>query len=93
MKPCRCRPPPNAMLRPPSLPGALPPIEHGPDDLARKVQQGGWISFKGRAVRVSRALVGQPIALRPSLEADGIYRLYFCHHHFDSLDSRELDVL
>ncbi|MDR0672520.1 MAG: hypothetical protein LBF93_02405, partial [Zoogloeaceae bacterium] len=57
-----------------SLPGALPPIEYGPDDLARKVQQGGWISFKGRAVRVSRALVGQPIALRPSLEADGTKR-------------------
>jgi hypothetical protein len=57
---------------PRSLPGALPPIEYGPDDLVRKVQQGGWISFKGRQLRVSKALVGQPVALRPCIEADGL---------------------
>ncbi|MDR2450377.1 MAG: integrase core domain-containing protein, partial [Candidatus Accumulibacter sp.] len=73
---------------PRSLPGALPPIEYGPDDLVRKVQQGGWISFKGRPLRVSKALVGQPVALRPCIEADGLYKLYFCHHHFHSFDLR-----
>ncbi|MDR2259941.1 MAG: hypothetical protein LBE06_03195 [Azoarcus sp.] len=82
---------PSAQRHAPSprgLPGALPPIEYGPDDLVRKVRQGGWISFKGRQLRVSKALVGQPVALRPCIEADGLYKLYFRHHHFHSFDLR-----
>jgi hypothetical protein len=84
---------PPAQRHAPSLPGALPPIEYGPDDRVRKVRQGGWISFRGQQLRVSKALVGQPVALRPCIEADGLYKLYFCHHHFHSFDSREAKVL
>jgi hypothetical protein len=71
----------------------LPPIEHGPDDLVRKAQQGGGIRFKGRDIRVSSASVRQPIALRPSLETDGMSRLYFATIISDSLVLKELDVL
>ena len=74
---------------PRNMPNPSPPIEYGPDDLARKLRQGGWIRFRGRNVRVSKALIGQPVALRPSLETDGLYELYFCHHHFQCLDLRE----
>ena len=82
----RYRPSARSML--PSLPG----IEYGPDDVVRKVQQGGWISWQGWNIRVSKALVGQPIALRPSLTDDGIYNVYFCHQHLNSLDLMSLDA-
>ena len=55
--------------------------------------QGGGIRFKGREIRVSSASVRQPIALRPSLETDGMSRLYFATIISDSLVLKELDVL
>jgi hypothetical protein len=64
---------------PRDLPTSLPPVEYCPGDQARKVQQGGWISFQGRSVRFSKALAGQPVALRPCLEAEGLFKNYFCH--------------
>jgi hypothetical protein len=66
-------------LDPRDWPTSLPPIEYGPDDLVRKVQQGGQISLQGRNIRLSKALVGQPVALRPCLEAEGLFKIYFCH--------------
>jgi transposase InsO family protein len=75
------------------LPASLPPIEYGPDDLVRKVQQGGWISFQGRDVRISKALLGQPVALRPCLDAEGLFKIYFCHQPLFSLNLREYDVI
>lgn len=57
----------------------LPPIEYGTDDIVRMVQDKGKFSFKGRDFRVSAALRGQPIALRPT-SCDGIYSVRFCHH-------------
>jgi transposase InsO family protein len=78
---------------PRSLPASLPPIEYGPDDSVRKVQQGGWISFQGRDVRLSKALVGQPVALRPCLEAEGSFKIYFCHQLLLTLNLREYDVI
>jgi hypothetical protein len=75
MKPCRCGRPPNP----------LPLIEYGPDDQVRKVQQGGWLSFQGRTLRLSKALAGQPVALRPCLETDGLYKIYFCHQLLHTL--------
>jgi hypothetical protein len=74
-------------------PASLPPIEYGPDDHVRQVQQGGWISFRGRHIRISKALVGQPVALRPCLEAEGLFKIYFCHQLLLTLDRREYDVI
>jgi transposase InsO family protein len=71
---------------PRSFPAHLPPIEYAPDDLVRRVQQGGWISFKGHDLRVSKALIGQPVALRPRLQEDGCFDLFFCHQWIDFLD-------
>jgi hypothetical protein len=62
-----------------------PPIEYGPDDQVRKVQQGGWLSFQGRTLCLSKALAGQPDALRPCLETDGLYKIYFCHQLLHTL--------
>lgn len=76
-----------------SLPKELPPIEYGPDDQVRKVQQDGGFYWRGREFRTSKALAGQPIALRPCVDNDGIYNLYFCHHHLGTFDLRCPDAL
>jgi len=71
-----------------SLPTQLPPVEYPGDDFVRKVQQGGWVSFQGKALRTSKALVGQPVALRPVVGEDGVFALYFCHQFVEEFDLR-----
>jgi transposase InsO family protein len=71
------------------FPETLPAIEYRPDDLVRKVQQNGVISFKGASFKIGKALIGQPIALRPSAH-DGVYNVYFCEHHTRTIDLRKL---
>jgi transposase InsO family protein len=71
---------------PVSLPASLPPIEYLSSDAVRKVQQGGWIHFRGRELRISRALVGQPIALRPNLDKEDCFDVFFCHQRITSFD-------
>jgi transposase InsO family protein len=64
----------------------LPPIEYGPDDTVRKVDQ-GRISFQCRRFRVGKAFNGEYIALRPT-PIDGVYDVMFCNHKVDELDLR-----
>jgi transposase InsO family protein len=52
---------------PRTFPEPLPPIEYGPDDQIRKVQQQGWFTFHGQEFRLSKSLHGYPIALRPTI--------------------------
>jgi hypothetical protein len=61
-----------------SYPETLPAIEYGPDDQIRKVQAQGEIFFKGKIFRVSKALRGYPVALRPT-KIDGTFSVHFCH--------------
>lgn len=68
------------------FPTVLPEIEYAHDDIVRKVQQQGWISMKGHHIRVSTALVGQHIALRPRVNNSALYDIYFCHQLIDSFD-------
>ena len=46
------------------------------------------ISFRGRSFRVTKALRGYPVALRPTLQ-DGRWRVYFCHQYISELDLRQ----
>jgi transposase InsO family protein len=71
-----------------TLPSVLPPIDYAPGDAVRKVQQGGWLSFRGRTFRVGQAFVGEPVALRPVTAVDGVFEVYFCHQLVDTLDIR-----
>ena len=64
---------------------SLPPIEYGPDDHVRKVQQQGWISFKGKEYRVSRAYYRERVAVRRT-ETDGCYDVYFCNQKIAKLN-------
>jgi transposase InsO family protein len=69
------------------FPETLPPIEYGRNDLIRKVDINGDISFKSRRVSVGKAFRGQPIALRPTTE-DGVFSMHYCAHQIGRFDLR-----
>lgn len=70
-----------------AFPGTLPPIEYGPDDLVRKVQDKGEFSFLGRTFHTSKCFHGYPIALRPTPE-DGKFSIHFCATRIGFIDLR-----
>lgn len=67
---------------------SLPPIDYGPDDQVRKVQQGGWISYQGKEHAVPKAFFGQRVAVRPT-ETDGLFDVYFCNQRIAKLNVKE----
>lgn len=73
-----------------AFPETLPPVEYGPGDQVRKVDSDGFISFKNRPWRISKALRGEPIALRPTGE-DGVYAVHYCAHRIKTVDLRAAD--
>lgn len=75
---------------PRAFPAVLPPIEYGPGDAVRKVQAKGEIHYGGQVFRVSTALRGYPVALRPTTD-EGRLVVYFCHHRVTKIDMRYPD--
>ena len=69
----------------PELP---PPIEYAPGDHVRKVSGDGFINFKNRAWRISKAFRGEYIALRPTIEDDR-FDVHYCAHRIAGLDLRQ----
>jgi transposase InsO family protein len=67
------------------LPKDLPEPVYGPDDAVRKVRSQGAIGFAGRSWFVSRGLIGETVAVRPTAQ-EGIYRVAFCHQVLGTLD-------
>jgi transposase InsO family protein len=63
-----------------AMPKELPPIEYAEGDLVRKVQKNGWIFLHGHEIRLSKALIGHPVACRPLDDRDGDFAVFFCHH-------------
>lgn len=74
-----------------AFPETLPPVEYGPDDQVRKVQDKGEVFFKGKVLRVPRALRGQQVAFRPT-NVDGRYGIYYCHHKLREVDLTQKSV-
>jgi transposase InsO family protein len=74
-----------------SMPGVLPPVEYGVHDIVRRVTDGGRIRYKGTDHRVGRALIGQPVALRPRADLDGALEVYFCHQRVGTIDLNQAD--
>ena len=62
----------------------LPAIDYERGDEVRKVQDKGRISFRGRDLLVSRAFIGEPVALRPT--GDGVWDVYYCHQRVGRVD-------
>jgi transposase InsO family protein len=72
---------------PRTLPAELPPIVYDTTDEVRKVQEGGWFSYRGRDYRVSAAFRGYPLALRANGQ-EGEKGVWFCAHQVGTLDLR-----
>jgi len=70
-----------------TFPEALPPIEYGPQDLVRTVQDRGELWLRGRPYRVPEAFRGQPVALRPADE-DGVLAVFFLRQPIARIDLR-----
>jgi transposase InsO family protein len=70
------------------FPDALPAIEYAPGDQVRKVDSGGFISFKSRPWRIGKGLCGEHVAVRPSGE-DGVFAVHYCTHRIATLDLRQ----
>lgn len=70
------------------FPDPLPPIdygEQGPDCQVRLVRGQGAISFRNRSYFISRGLIGQPVAIKPTA-TDGQFAVYFCHRVVAQID-------
>jgi transposase InsO family protein len=85
---------PASRYRPSSIPfpETLPPIEYPPGLEVRKVQAEGWFSYRGRDFRVSKALRGLPIALRPVPACDSQREVLFCHQLVTLIDLNQADA-
>ena len=71
-------------------PDKLPPIEYEDDMEVRRVRLGGQMKWNGRDVRVSQALIEQPVGLKPV--ADGVWHMYFCGVRIGTFDERAFRV-
>ncbi|HUN93057.1 MAG TPA: IS481 family transposase [Burkholderiaceae bacterium] len=71
-----------------SYPEQLPPLEYGPGDEVRKVQDGGQLCFRGSNYWVPKALRGQPVALRAT-GCHGTFEVYFGRHRITEIDLRD----
>lgn len=69
------------------FPALLPPVTYAADDLIRKVDQSGKISFRGRTFHISAAFRYQPVAIRP-VEPDGVFQIFFCQQRVAQIDLR-----
>ena len=67
-------------------PEQLPKIEYGENDIVRRVNTKGIISFCNKRFFISEALKREYIALKPI--DDGQYNVYFCDQKIDVIDLR-----
>ncbi len=74
------------------FPETLPPIDYPPGLEIRKVQAEGWFSYRGRDFRVSKALRGLPVALRPVPASDSQREVLFCHQPVARIDLNPADA-
>jgi transposase InsO family protein len=70
------------------MPTTIAPPEYEPQALVRKVDERGWILFKGRRIRCSKAFRGRAVALRPT-DADGAFNLCYRRHVLAQVDLRQ----
>lgn len=66
------------------FPSVLPPVTYEPDDILRKVDDSGKITFHNHTFRVGKAFRHQPVAIRPT-QTDGIFRVFFCKLEIDQI--------
>jgi transposase InsO family protein len=69
------------------FPETLPEVSYAPGDEVRRVDAAGQISWRGRPWKLSVALAGQPVGVRPTL-IEGVVEVRFCHQFVRTLDPR-----
>lgn len=68
------------------FPEVLPPLAYAEGAIIRKVQNQGWISFKGTDVKLPKALAGHAVAIEPRIAEDGVFDVRFCKTRIRSFD-------
>lgn len=71
---------------PRAFPEALPPLEYGLDDQIVRVKWNGELRFLGHKLKVSSALHGHDVAIRPRPMEDGVFDVFFAHHRCFTID-------
>jgi transposase InsO family protein len=71
------------------FPAALATIEYGSGDEIRRVQEKGYVGYKGHRIMLGKAFHGSPVAFRPTTH-EGILDVYFCQHRISQIDMRNL---
>jgi transposase InsO family protein len=69
-----------------SFPELLPQVAYAEGIIVRKVQKQGWISFKGRDIKLPKALAGYAVAIEPRIAEDGVFDVRFCKTRIRSFD-------
>ncbi len=67
-----------------SFPAKLPPVEYDGLCQLRKVGDKGEIYFRGKVYVVSKAFVGETVALRAADES--VWHVYYCHQRVGKVD-------
>lgn len=67
------------------FPETLPPVEYNTNDLVRKVQHQGLVTYHDREYRVGKGLIGQYVALRPH-PSDSLCDVFFCSCKVRTID-------
>lgn len=75
---------------PRSFPDIVPPVTYRPDDVVRTVSVHGSISWQRRRHFISRGLVGEVVALRPTRQT-AVWDVVFCHRQVATIDLQHPD--
>ncbi|MDE1181120.1 IS481 family transposase [Paraburkholderia sp.] len=69
-----------------AMPERLLEPEYSPDDEVLRVNASGVVRFRDRVLRLSVALKGLRVAVRPKPDTDGVYEFWYAHHRVARLD-------
>lgn len=73
---------------PRALPSTLPEPQYAPGDEIRQVGWFGELKFRERTYKLSKALHKQAVAVRERDGVEGLFDVYFAHHHCLEIDLR-----
>jgi transposase InsO family protein len=72
------------------LPEPLEPFDYGAGAILRRVDDDGWLSFRGRPCKLGRAFINRQVAIQPTI-TDGCFDAMFCGHKVATFDLRRTD--
>jgi transposase InsO family protein len=75
-------------ISPRAMPKTIQPPDYEPQAEVRRVDQNGFIAFKGRKLRCSKAFAGKRLALRAT-NTDGCFHLCYRRHVLAQIDLRQ----